>query len=75
MSSLKHRARRWVALSTAAATAAAAMFDPGMMRSAAANTVYIYTGPGASATVPTTGDWNTTTNWVEVFQSVRLTPS
>lgn len=65
MSSLKHRARRWVALSTAAATAAAAMFDPAMMRSAAAaNTAYVYTGPGGTSAAPTSGDWNTATNWV-----------
>lgn len=42
------------------------MFNPAMVRRAAAadtNTVYLYTGPGGTATAPTTGDWNTATNW------------
>jgi hypothetical protein len=45
--------------------AGAAAAGLGHVRSAsAANTVYTFTGPGGTATAPTTGDFNTSTNWL-----------
>ena len=58
----RHR-RRAATAAVVAAAAAAAVVGPGQ-RAHAANTVYTYTGPGGTATAPTTGDFNTSTNFI-----------